>query len=227
MGFDEMYDDGRVSFDELLAKGEYESSSSDILAGFKIFQRKYVYKSVVFQMILVLLGAASQIVNIIGAAPGEDMMFSYTLILVCIILGVYIIVRPRGTYKRLEKSISDLDGTAYRAEIYTNKIVISTLSNEYNDAGETDKPENVPENVSGKLSENEAEQSETKTEDETPATVIHLDNSSVELVETDKLYVVYIKRVNVFVIPKAAFKPYENTQIKDRLSNIMGVRYKC
>lgn len=225
MGFDEMYDDGRVSLDELLAKGEYESSSSDILAGFKIFQKKYVYKGVVFQMILVLLGAASQIVNIMGAAPGEDVMFSYTLILVCIILGVYIIVRPRGTYKRLEKSISDLDGTAYRAEFYTNKIVISNLSNEYNDAGETDKPENVPE----KLSENEAGQSEgeTETEDETPATVIHLDNSSVEIVETDKLYVVYIKRVNVFVIPKAAFKPYENTQIKDRLSNIMGVRYKC
>lgn len=229
MGFDEMYDDGRVSFDELLAKGEYESSSSDILAGFKIFQKKYVYKSVVFQMILVLLGAASQIVNIMGAAPGEDVMFSYTLILVCIILGVYIIIRPRGTYKRLEKSISDLDGTAYRVELYTNKIVISNLSNEYNNAGETDKPENVPKNVSGKLSENEAGQSEgePESEDETPATVIHLDNSSVEVVETDKLYVVYIKRVNVFVIPKAAFKPYENTQIKDRLSNIMGVRYKC
>lgn len=225
MGFDEMYDDGRVSFDELLAKGEYESSSSDILAGFKIFQKKYVYKGVVFQMILVLLGAASQIVNIMGAAPGEDVIFSYTLILVCIILGVYIIVRPRGTYKRLEKSISDLDGTAYRAEIYTNKIVISNLSNEYNNAGETDKPENVPD----KPAENEAGQSEgePESEDETPATVIHLDNSSVELVETDKLYVVYIKRVNVFVIPKAAFKPYENTQIKDRLSNIMGVRYKC
>lgn len=225
MGFDEMYDDGRVSFDELLAKGEYESSSSDILAGFKIFQKKYVYKGVVFQMILVLLGAASQIVNIIGAAPGEDVMFSYTLILVCIILGVYIIVRPRGTYKRLEKSISDLDGTAYRAEFYTNKIVISNLSNEYNNAGETDKPENVPD----KPAENEAGQSEgePESEDETPATVIHLDNSSVEIVETDKLYVVYIKRVNVFVIPKAAFKPYENTQIKDRLSNIMGVRYKC
>ena len=153
------------------------------------------------------------------------MIFSYTLILVCIILGVYIIVRPRGTYKRLEKSISDLDGTAYRAEIYTNKIVISNLSNEYNNAGETDKPENVPD----KPAENEAGQSEgePESEDETPATVIHLDNSSVELVETDKLYVVYIKRVNVFVIPKAAFKPYENTQIKDRLSNIMGVRYKC
>ena len=225
MGFDEMYDDGRVSFDELLAKGEYESSSSDILAGFKIFQKKYVYKGVVFQMILVLLGAASQIVNIMGAAPGEDVIFSYTLILVCIILGVYIIVRPRGTYKRLEKSISDLDGTAYRAEIYTNNLVISNLSNEYNNAGETDKPENVPD----KPAENEAGQSEgePESEDETPATVIHLDNSSVELVETDKLYVVYIKRVNVFVIPKAAFKPYENTQIKDRLSNIMGVRYKC
>lgn len=69
MSLDEMYDDGRVSLDELLASGEYESSSKDILTGFRVFQKRYVYKSVVLQMILVLLGAASQVFNIMSAAP--------------------------------------------------------------------------------------------------------------------------------------------------------------
>jgi len=40
------------------------------------------------------------------------------------------------------------------------------------------------------------------------------------------MYIVYVKKINVFVIPKSAFTPEENTEIKNRLSNIMGVRYK-
>lgn len=218
MGLDEMYDDGRVCLDEMLAAGEYKSSSEDILAGFKVFQKRYVYKNVVLQMILVLLGAASQIFNIMSAAPGEDVMFSYTLILVCIILGVYIIARPRETYKRLEKAIKELDGTVYRSEIYTNKIVISILYSEFNNTDE----ENSMRNDFG-----DSPGEDNSSEDDIPATVIHLDNGSVEIVDTHELYVIYVKKVNVFVIPKKAFKSYENVSIKDRLSNIMGIRYKC
>ncbi len=227
MAFDDIYDDGRVSFDEKIAEGEYESSSEDILSGFKVFQKRYVYKGVALQMALVILGLLSQVVNVMGAVQGEDLFFSYMLIIVCIILGVYILARPKGTYKRLEAAIKELDGTVYRSEIYTNKIIISTIYDLYN----KDDPEN-PDNASedeaeGGKKENEGQSEKDKSGDDLPpATVIHLDNGSVEIVETDKLYVVYIKRVNVFVIPKSAFKAYEVTQIKDRLSNIMGVRFK-
>ncbi|MDE7293155.1 MAG: YcxB family protein [Oscillospiraceae bacterium] len=143
------------------------------------------------------------------------------LILVCIILGVYILERPRGTYKRLEAAIKELDGTVYKSEIYTNKIIIYTIYDSYN----KDDPDNVSEDEADSGKEENSEDAESG-DDLPPATVIHLDNGSVEIVETDKLYVVYIKRVNVFVIPKSAFKAYEVTQIKDKLSNIMGVRFK-
>ena len=221
MAFDDIYDDGRVSLDEKIAEGEYESSSEDILSGFKVFQKRYVYKGVVLQMALVILGLLSQVVNIMGAAQGEDLFFSYMLILVCIILGFYILERPRGTYKRLAAAIKELDGTVYKSEIYTNKIIISTIYDPYN----KDDPDNVSEDEADSGKEKNSEDAESG-DDLPPATVIHLDNGSVESVETDKLYVVYIKRVNVFVIPKSAFKAYEVTQIKDRLSNIMGVRFK-
>ncbi|MCM1577283.1 MAG: YcxB family protein [Ruminococcus sp.] len=219
MAFDEMYDDGRASLDEKIAEGEYESSSNDILSGFKVFQKRYVYKGVALQMVLVILGLLSQLVNIMGAEQGEDVFFSYMLILVCIILGVYILIRPKGTYKRLAAAIKELEGTKYKAEVYTNKIIISTIYDPYNDKGEE-----MGENDG---SEENAEREEKGEGDNLPpATVIHLDNSGVEIVETDKLYVVYIKRVNVFVIPKGAFKAYDVTRIKDKLSNIMGVRFK-
>lgn len=215
---DDIYDDGRSSFEELLAKGEYKSSKEDILKGFKIFQKKYVYKSVGIQMFIVILGLVSQILTVATAAEGEDVSFSYMLIVLCVILGGYFLIRPKNTFRKLEDSLGELEGTVYEAEIYTDKIKISTLYDPYI-SEEAEK-------------EAEAEQNDTPGEendpesDLPPATIIHLDNAAVELVESSELFVVYIKKLNVFVIPKSAFKPYEVIEIKNRLSNIMGVRYK-
>lgn len=216
---DDFYDDGRTSFEELLAKGEYESKKDNIISGFKVFQKKYVYKSIILQMTLVVLGLLSQIMTVVSASEGEDVSFSKMLIIMCVILGVYILMRPRSTLKKLDKSLGQLDGTVYKAEIYTNKIIISTLYDPY--ISEQEEPTESDEE---KLAEDpDGDDSEDNIP---PATVIHLDNSAVEIVDCSEIFVVYIKKVNVFVIPKSAFKPYEVSLIKEKLSNIMGVRYK-
>lgn len=214
---DDIYDDGRSSFEELLAKGEYKSSKEDILKGFKLFQKKYVYKSVGIQMFIVVLGLVSQILTIFTAAEGEDISFSYMLIVMCVILGGYFLIRPKNTFRKLEDSIGELEGTVYEAEIYTNKIKISTLYDPY-----------ISEEAEKEAEENNDDTQEKNDPDNDlpPATIIHLDNAAVEIVESSELFVVYIKKLNVFVIPKSAFKPYEVMEIKNRLSNIMGVRYK-
>ncbi|MGN0637494.1 MAG: hypothetical protein ACI4J0_03900 [Huintestinicola sp.] len=215
---DDIYDDGRSSFEELLAKGEYKSSKEDILKGFKLFQKKYVFKNVCLQMFIVVLAIVSQILSIAGAAEGEDVSFSYMLIVMCVVLGGYFLIRPKNTFRKLEDSLGELEGTVYEAEIYTDKIKISTLYDPYI-SEEAEK-------------EAEAEEKETDQKDNDPdselppATIIHLDNAAVEIVESSELFIVYIKKFNVFVIPKSAFKPYEVMEIKNRLSNIMGVRYK-
>lgn len=215
---DDIYDNGRESPEELLASGEYESKKENILAGFKVFQKKYIYKSVIFQLVLVVLGMASQIMNIAAAKEGEDVSFSYMLTLMCVILGIYIFMRPKSTFKKLEKSLGELSGTVYKAEVYTNKIIISTLYDPYINDEEK-------ENADAKEDDKEENEKDGAAE-LPPATVIHLDNGAVEIVDCKEMFVVYIKKINVFVIPKSAFKPYENDEIRNRLSNIMGVRYK-
>ncbi len=215
---DDIYDDGRRSFEELLAKGEYKSSKEDILKGFRLFQKKYVYKSVGIQMLIVILGLISQILTIATAGENEDVSFSYMLIVMCVILGGYFLIRPKNTFRKLENSLGELEGTVYEAEIYTDKIKISTLYDPY-------ISEEAEKEAEAAKSENTGE--EKDDEDELPpATIIHLDNAAVEIIENSELFVVYIKKFNVFVIPKSAFKPYEVMEIKNRLSNIMGVRYK-
>lgn len=219
---DKFYDDGRASFEELIAEGEYESQKETILAGFKIFQKKYAYKNVVIQMIVVIIALFSQITAIISAPEGTDVSFSYLLVLVCVILGCYILFRPRNAFKKLKSSIDELQGCRYKAEIYTNKIVITTLYDPY--INEQEEKSEVEKESSDEGQENDTENEE---DDLPPATVIHTDNSTVEIVDCPEMYVVYIKNYNVFIIPKSAFKPYDVGQVKDRLSNIMGVRYKA
>lgn len=217
MALDDIYDDGRESISELLAEGEYESSRDQILQGFKIFQKKYVYKTVAIQMTLVILAIATQLVNIFMGTD-RDVSFSWMLIVMCVVLGGYLLMRPKNTYKKLEAGLNEIEGTVYKAEFYTDNIKISTIYDPYIKKEEEEK--------SSENSDNNSAEEKTEEDELPPATVIHLDNSAVEIVECSEIYLVYVKKVNIFVVPKSAFKPYENMEIKNRLSNIMGVRYK-
>ena len=201
--------------DELIAEGEYESGKENILAGFKVFQKKYVYKTVAVQVIIVILGFITQLVTVMTASAEDDTSFSKVLMMICVLLAVYFVGRPKHTYKKLDKSLGELAGTVYKAEIYTNKIIISTLYDPY-----------INEQAEQEDKENEGENAEETEDDLPPATVIHIDNGAVEIVECSDMFVIYIKGVNVFVIPKSAFDEKSLTEIKTRLSNIMGIRYK-
>ena len=217
---EDIYDDGRPSYEELIAEGEYKSCKEDIMKGFKVFQKKYVYKTVAVQMILVVIAIITQLVNVFMNTDNSDVSFSYMLIVMCVVLGGYLLMRPKNTYKKLENSLGELEGAVYKAEFYTDKIKISTLYDPYisEEAEKEDMEQKAQELEEGK---------ETDPEDELPpATIIHIDNSAVEIVECSDMFLVYIRKLNVFVIPKSAFKPYDVMEIQNRLSNIMGVRYK-
>ena len=210
MNIDDVYDGRKVS--ELIAEGEYKSSKEEILRGFKIFQKKYVYKSVAVQMTLVVLAIITQLVNIVMGAD-RDVSFSWMLVVFCVILGGYLLMRPKNVYRKLDSSLGELEGAVYKAEVYTDSLKISTIHDTY-----------ISEEAE-KKAEEESE-AEGEEDDTPPATIIHLDNSSVEITDCSDMYIVYVKKINVFVIPNSAFTPEENTEIKNRLSNIMGVRYK-
>lgn len=229
--FDEdIYDDGRSNHtEELLAKGQYESDPEQILNGFKVFQKKYVYKGVVFQLVLVVLAIASQVLTIVSDTSG-DVMMPVVLIIVCVFLGVNLALRPFNTMKNLRKGIQYLTGTIYEAEIYNDKIKIITVYDAPLENGETVDTEKLAESdKKGLEAVEEARVDNTDDEEEydgPPATIIHLDSHLAEIIETDELYIVYVKKVNIFVIPKNAFKPYEVQAVNEKLSNIMGVRFK-
>ncbi|MBQ5312409.1 MAG: hypothetical protein ILP19_10300 [Oscillospiraceae bacterium] len=202
---------------EMLAEGEYYSDKELILKGFKVFQKKYVTKNTVIQLILVALAIMVTAVNIADChARGDDYVFQMFLMAMCIALGFILWKRPKDTYRKLEQALSDLDGVKYGCEIWSDRIVISTLEDPLLKKDNTDSDNDNEEDNS----------TEESTDDTPPATVIHTTNGGVEIVECDEMYVVYIRKINVYVIPKAAFSDEENKEISERLSLVMGTRYR-
>ena len=122
--------------------------------------------------------------------------------------------------KNLKKGLEMLEGTQYKAEFFTDKIIISDISfgEENNDTEESnDTSVNDPQ-----------EEDEDQEKDESPpATVIHLDSSIVNLLDKSDMFILVVNRSYVFIIPKRGFAEEDTEKIKEKLSNIMGVRYKA
>lgn len=191
--------------DEPLAGGIYSSNTNLIMNGFRLFQRKYAMKNIVIQLVLLAIAVAVQIAALIIDRGAQS---AWMVIGICVALGAIIVIRPRKTAKDLENNIKELEGTKYNCIVYPLMIKIST---------EEDRTEYEQREQNGGNEELE----------DIPATVIHLDNPAVEICEDKEFYLVYIKKQNMYVIPKSAFSADENDLIREKLSNIMGIRYKA
>lgn len=224
----EMFDEG--SGDDLgnnreevqLAKGRYKSDPETILSGYKTYQKKYVVKSLVFKMLLVLLALASSIMMLL-TTDGTPTMPAM-MILICVAIGAYFISEPINNRKKLKKGLEIADGTEYEAVITDRTLKISTV--ELPKTDETaDNAENE-EKIVGESSENTAPDDAEKKDDDIPATIIHLDSHIVDFIDRDGMFIVCVKKSYVFIIPKSAFTEEEVQNTREKLSSIMGIRYK-
>ncbi|MBQ5331613.1 MAG: hypothetical protein J6F31_10265 [Oscillospiraceae bacterium] len=199
----------RITGSELLGEGEYESRRDLIMRGFKLFQKKYVFKRVALQIVLVIIAGIIQAVNILTAGFSA---VNGIVLLILLAVAITILSRPRLTYNKLEESISGLDGIIYKAQMYSDKVVVSTIfdpavESEGDPSGETGE-ENT---------ENEAELP--------PATIIHLDQGVVDILCTEELFVVYIKGSNMYVIPRDAFGEEGSVHIARKYEDLLGTHF--
>ncbi|MDE7279747.1 MAG: YcxB family protein [Oscillospiraceae bacterium] len=214
-------DSGQLSAPEgeLLAEGEYESNAEEILKGYKVYQKKYVFRSLIWKILLVLLAMTSSVMMIMTS---EDPVMPAMCLMISIAVGIWFISTPVSNRKKLMRGLDSMEGTLYKAEFFTDKIKISTC------VDDNVENENIP-----KESE-QAEQTEQSEADmvldgekeEIPATVIHLDSPIVDLIDKEDMFILVVKKSYVFIIPKKAFGSEECQKVREKLSVIMGIRYK-
>lgn len=203
---------------ELLAEGEYESVSDEILKGYKVYQKKYVFTSLIWKMLLVALAVTSSVMMIITS---EDPMLPAMCLLISISVGIWFVSTPVSNRKKLMRGLDSMEGTKYKAEFFTDKIKISTPIEE---SVETVQ---IVQEKQEKTEQSEADIALGGENDEIPATVIHLDSPIVDLTDREDMFILVVKKAYVFIIPKRAFTEDECQRIRDKLSAIMGIRYKA
>lgn len=220
-------DSGQLSapVGELLAEGEYESNSAEILKGYKVYQKRYVFRSLIWKMLLVLLALTSSVMMIMTS---EDPIMPAMCLMISIAVGVWFISTPVSNRKKLMRGLDSMEGTRYRAEFYTDKIKISTCMEENveneNISEESEKTEQKEQTEQDEQSE--ADIALDGEKDEIPATVIHLDSPIVDLIDREDMFILVVKKAYVFIIPKNAFGSEECQKVREKLSVIMGIRYK-
>lgn len=205
---------------ELLAEGEYESVSDEILKGYKVYQKKYVFTSLIWKMLLVALAVTSSVMMIITS---EDPMLPAMCLLISISVGIWFVSTPVSNRKKLMRGLDSMEGTKYKAEFFTDKIKISTPI-EKNVETEQKKQEQAEQTE--KSEQSEADIALDGENEEIPATVIHLDSPIVDLTDKEDMFILVVKKAYVFIIPKRAFSEDECQRIREKLSAIMGIRYK-
>ena len=203
---------------ELLAEGEYESVSDEILKGYKVYQKKYVFTSLIWKMLLVALAVTSSVMMIMTS---EDPMLPAMCLLISISVGIWFVSTPVSNRKKLMRGLDSMEGTKYKAEFFTDKIKISTPIEE---SVETVQ---IVQEKQKKTEQSEADIALSGENDEIPATVIHLDSPIVDLTDREDMFILVVKKAYVFIIPKRAFTEDECQRIRDKLSAIMGIRYKA
>ncbi len=204
----------------LLAKGRYVSDSATIMEGYKTFQLRYVLKSLILKMLLVLCALASSIFMLVSSERNDAPM-SVLFILICVCLGVYFINEPVANRRKLKSGLEQLEGVEYEAEITDRYIKISTIEDENAEMQpvvEAEEDEISDENTGG--------EEESEEDKGPPATVIHLDSNIVDFIDKEEMFIVCVKKSYVFIIPKSAFSEDDVQKTIEKLSAVMGIRFK-
>lgn len=207
---------------ELLAEGEYESNAEAILKGYKVYQKKYVFTSLIWKMLLVALALTSSVMMIITS---EDPMIPVMCLMISVAVGIWFISTPVSNRKKLMRGLDSMEGTRYKAEFFTDKIKISTCMEE-NVENENISEESMQTEQTEQTEQSEADMALDGEKEEIPATVIHLDSPIVDLIDKEDMFILVVKKAYVFIIPKNAFSSEECQKVREKLAAIMGIRYK-
>lgn len=211
----EMFGDGENLSEkaegEFLASGDYVSEKQKMLSGYKEFRKRYIMKNLILRLFIVALAMASSVFMLVTSPSGDKMIPVFCMVL-CVCIGFYFISQNIQNKKKYMTSLDGLSSIPYHVEIYTDKIKISDMS----PIDRTEESVEVPDET----------ETDSPQEEENPTTVIHLDSPIVDLLDKENIFILVVKKAYLFIIPKSAFDADSTQTVKEKMSAVMGIRYK-
>lgn len=185
---------------------KYDNTLSEIETGYKLFQRKYMFKrNLIFS-----------IVYGIAAAVGVDILVhDYTsmagYILLVIGLGMLFSTwaRPYYARKKLLKTLESFDEEKYSAVFSESKIVVDT---EILPEEETEIVAVTPQGVMAVGEDVEIPEDKIIKHEKTE---IELNANTLDSMETEELFLLFLNRSLIYIFPKRCLSDEEKGKLHD------------
>ena len=187
----------------LKVKFEYSVSNDEENIAFKEFQKKYVLKSNIIRTILFALIGALFIQQVI---KNPDYTLGWGLIGVCVAFIFFIWYNPYKIRKSLLRALKEIENDIYEFELYDDYFSIKTIF-----------CENKEEIASiSELEDKEEEQQEI------PPRIVYFNKEPFEVVEIEEMFVIFMKRQTIYVLPKRCISEKQQQDIREVLSEKIG-----
>lgn len=183
---------------------EYSVSLEDDMAAFDAYQRLFERSKLILWTVLIIIGIAVNAYSF--AAGGANTMHILLIVLLLFIAGT-IWTRPARVKKGIINASKEIEDGRYRMELYKDYLKITTVySNEQLEEIRRTDPEYSDEDI--------------------PATLIHLTNNAVRIAELENILAVCIKQKNAYALPKKAFSSEEYARAVEILKKALDERFR-
>lgn len=195
--------------EEIIVKKRYSIPYEMFGNAFAAFQKKFVYPRTNFMMILLLVFAVLNVLNIIS---GNSSALGYVLVFSCVALAFSNWYNPRKLRRNLMESIKGIENDVYELTLMPDKLVIGTVLEPLE--GE-EKPKEEYEEVFDDIPQ----------KDEIVKTEIFL-TKDVVVIEKSEYFMIYLKRAMFYVVPKKDFSEEEITIMQIHFQKQLDKNYQ-
>ncbi len=195
---------------ELLLKIKYSMTLDEIGEGFSLFQKKYQFKRNIIYTVVYLIALVLGVDFVI-----RDNANFYGYLLIGIAAGMTFLTwyKPVMIKRKLLATLSSLSEETYISEIYSDRIVITTViqQDESADSEEAGEDKSAVSEQAGNSEEKQSEPTEDVTE-------LFFGSDYIDALENDKMFLLFVNRRLIYLYPKRCLTDEEQERIRGILT---------
>lgn len=195
---------------ELLLKIKYSMTLDEIGEGFSLFQKKYQFKRNIIYTVVYLIALVLGVDFVI-----RDNANFYGYLLIGIAAGMTFLTwyKPVMIKRKLLATLSSLSEETYISEIYSDRIVITTViqQDESADSEEAGEDKSAVSEQAGNSEEKQSEPTEDVTE-------LFFGSDYIDALENDKMFLLFVNRRLIYLYPKRCLTDEEQERIRGLLT---------
>lgn len=185
---------------------KYDNTLSEIETGYKLFQKKYMFKR---NLIFSIVYGIAAVIGIDFIVHNYTNMAGYILLVIGLGMLFSTWARPVYARKKLIKTLESFDEEKYSAEFSESKITVDT---EILPEEETEIVAVTPHGVMTVGEDVEIPEDKIIKHEKTE---IELNANTLDSMETEELFLLFLNRSLIYIFPKRCLSEEEKSKLHD------------